>query len=386
MGGLSRPHRASPPGMSPLPLGGARACGPTRMSPAQLARARRAEQLRSRLRDRVPRHVQHCYGTGCRLWWIYTWRRDDPAVQLRVPYLCNSWRCEHCRRHEAHVTFARIKEATAKLDPRGYLFCVLTLDRDGYAGGTGWSDCDAAYKALGHMQRLLFWRLKRWMRKQGMNPLGSEWVATVECHRSGWPHVNILLWSPELADYVREHQSRFPEGSRDGTLFWGDLLQMLTAAGWGAVSTIETPRGSVERISGYLVKLAALADRTSGELAKLTQLPTVAPVRFRRLRSGKGFLPARLKDERYTGTLVRRCIELDGTCTVRPLHDVPVEAQRTVERCCYAEERLAHEEFAAWFRQRRHLPRPPVTHLYHGRVVSTQPGLARLAKQLEYEQ
>jgi hypothetical protein len=48
------------------------------------------------------------------------------------------------------------------------------------------------------------------------------------------------------------------------------------------------------------------ADRTVGEVAKLTQLPLNAPKRFRRLRSGRRFLKPRRKDPAWTGTVVRR--------------------------------------------------------------------------------
>lgn len=337
--------------------------------------------------ERVPKHVRLCHGNGGNAWWIYTWRKDDPATKQRVPYLCGSWRCPHCRAHEAHVTYARIQEACEPLDSSGFLLCVLTLDRPDSFAGPAWVDADAAYKSLSAKSRKFLKRLRRWQKKHGMRPLGNEWIATVEAHKSGWPHLNIVLWSPELAEYVRAHKLEHDQTSacggcertgcahcRQGTLLWGELLGAAVETGWGHVSTIECARqGNVERLTGYIVKLAGLAEQSAGEIAKLTQLPTVAPERFRRLRSGKGFLPPRYKDERYTGTLVRRYHEHDGTVTVQPLADIPEERQADVAECCQLEEDLAHEELIELIRKNRTLYRPPVLTAWRGVIVPETP-------------
>lgn len=354
---------------------------------ARDVRAQRARWIRSQLTERVPKHVRLCHGNGGNTWWIYTWRKDDPAKKQRVPYLCGSWRCPHCREHEAHVTFARIQEACAPLDSSGFMLVVLTLDRPDSFDGPAWVDADAAYKALSAQSRKFLKRLRRWQEAQGMTPLGNEWIATVEAHKSGWPHLNIVMHSSELADYVRAHKGEHDRSSecggcnrsgcphcRQGTLLWGPLLQHATDTGWGRISTIECAReNNVERLTGYIVKLAGLADRSAGEVAKLTQLPTVAPERFRRLRSGKGFLPPRYKDERYTGTLVRRYQEQDGTVTVQPLADIPAERADDVAECCQLEEDLAHEELEALKRRKVVLYRAPVITTYRGEVVPESP-------------
>jgi len=350
-------------------------------------REQRARWVRSQLYERVPKHVRLCYGNGGRSWWIYTWAKDNPEKKQRVPYLCQSWRCPHCREHEGHVTFARIQQACAPLSADGFLLLVLTLDRPDSFDGPAWLTADAAYKALSRKSRAFLKRLRRFQARMGWRVLNNEWIATVEAHKSGWPHLNIVLWSPELAEYCREHKREHDMTSacggcertgcahcRQGTLMWGELLDAAEGTGWGRVSTIECARdGNVERLTGYIVKLAGLADKSAGEVAKLTQLPTVAPERFRRLRSGKGFLPPRFKDERFTGTLVRRYQEVDGTVTVQPLADVSDERAKDVAECCQLEEDLAHEELAAWRQRNVKLYRAPVIVAFRGEVVPDSP-------------
>jgi len=265
----------------------------------------------------IPRHVAACqHSKECReRWFLWMWQRGNGSVQTRVPYNCNSWRCEVCRRFEAAVTFARIKEATAPLDPRGWCFLVLTLDREGYYSGKPWSDVTAAYRALGKMTRAVLqrigatWgpetRLEGKKRVRTVRKLGNRWVAVVEAHRSGWPHVNLMVWCPELAELLRsEHDARLedpeiadavhlsrdawkhkeavPEQvravARKASLLGGQLLELVSACGWGRQSTAEAARSS-EAIAGYIVKLAGQHDASVGELAKITQAPLNAPER-----------------------------------------------------------------------------------------------------------
>ena len=363
----------------------------------------------------IPRHVaacQHSPGQHER-WFVWTWSRTATSVQTRVPYSCNSWRCAVCRRHEAAVTFARIKEATDPLPPEGWCFLVLTLDRDGYYGGTPWADVTAAYRALGKMTRATLGKIGRqWgaetvLERSGrsselrtVRKLGNRWVAVVEAHRSGWPHVNLLVWCPELAELLRqEHADRLedpetgdavalardawargepiPAGVRErarrATVLSGALRDLAEASGWGRQSTAEAAR-SAEAIAGYVVKLAGQHDASAGELAKITQAPLAAPERFRRLRSGKGFLPPRHSDPNVTGCLMRRRRAVAGDWELCPINRPKDPAQEEpIERAARAELALIDEEERILSRQRGRLPpMPPLRIAVAGKLQGHQ--------------
>lgn len=307
----------------------------------------------------TPKHVQHCFqGAGARDWWIYTWKREAPGLKTRVPYHCNSWRCFRtvkdkdgkpvevgCARHEAAVTFARIKEAFDPLEKDGTIFLVMTLDRNGYYSGKPWLDVDQAFRSLGDLCGKFLKRLRRYCEARGWRSFGSKWVATVEAHRSGWPHINILIHCPELAlELAKEREQREATGARgrDAITLDGELARHARESGWGKQSTGERGRSS-DALAGYITKLAGLADATAGEVAKMTQAPTQAPARFRRLRAGTGFLPPRRTNPNVTGTMVRRTVyeghkQRDalgrmrvtgkGHLQVEPLHKVGEKAER----------------------------------------------------------
>lgn len=310
----------------------------------RLGAARRAVAAASAA-NVVPKHVKHCNGgAGARSWWLYTWRRDDPARKMRIPYNCSSWRCPHCARYEASVTFARIKQAFSPLSPDGAVFFVLTLDREGYYSREGgrWRNVTEAYRELGKLSEKFMKRLRRFHKRMGWASFGSKWVATVESHRSGWPHMNIVLHSPELAECLEtERLSRERRGfsKREQVLVQDELRACVVGAGWGPQSTAERGR-SADALAGYITKLAGVAGSTAGEVAKITQAPTTAPEKFRRLRAGKNFLPPRFSDPEVTGTLVRR-YHLQHGPVVLPIHTVKGEdARREVVICCEHEERL----------------------------------------------
>ena len=348
----------------------------------------------------LPRHVRACVSSPERAerWFAHTWHRGTPEVQVRIPYCCNSWRCAVCRRYEASVTFARMKQATDWLDPSGWCFLVLTLDREAYYGGRRWRDVTEAYRELGRLTAATLkrigatWgpdsRLEGKKRKRTVRKLGNRWVAVVEAHRSGWPHVNLLVWCPELAaELRRESEERLSdpeladavqlardawkrgvevtreirERARKATLAGGVLCRLLVESGWGRQSTAEAAR-SPDSVSGYMMKLAGQHDASVGELAKITQAPMNAPERFRRLRSGKGFLPPRYNNPNVTGCLVRRRRSREGDweiCAMNapkdPEQAAPTEQARRVELRCIEEE----EELLARNRGKP-TPMPPV--------------------------
>ena len=319
-----------------------------------------------------PGHVRQCQdaaGKHSRLWWIYTWRYCAPEDRIRIPYTCHSWRCEACAVGEAAVLFARLKETTEPLDPRGFVFMVLTLDQKGYYDKRehGWRkfrDLREAYRELGKQSQSFLYRLRAWQKRNGMTPVKSQWFATVESHRSGWPHMNLVLYSPELAEHLDHEQKEMAGIGFDGRalmLLRGELLAMAMAAGWGRESTAERVRDR-EAMAGYVTKSAGFADRTAGEVAKVTQLPLSAPPRFRRLRSGKGFLVERKQgNPNWTGTLIRRQPGYGFERNVLTLHKLPKECTpeyaKTVQEVCNTEVGIWESELQKFDQKRSELAR-----------------------------
>lgn len=331
-----------------------------------------------------------------------------------------------CGRHEAAVTFRRFTQAIATVHeaelaadaPVGWVYTVLTLDRERYYGGRGFKDVNKAFAALGAMTRKARERIgRRWgwtsksyttrnkktgkTRVRHERTIGNRWVQTVEVHRSGWPHVNLWFWCPELAEALRaEHAERLEdpevadavalardawarkepipaevrERARRATVIGGELRELVEESGWGRQSTAEVPR-SIEAVAAYGVKLAGLHDVGLAELAKLTQVPMNAPERFRRLRAGKGFLPARYKNAEVTGCMVRRrrALDVKGRRTegweVHACNGPKDPAQaEAVERARQAELALIDEEERLLSQWRRLPPMPPIRRAYAGKL------------------
>jgi hypothetical protein len=133
-------------------------------------------------------------------------------------------------------------------------------------------------------------------------------VSTTEAHRSGWPHVNWLIHHPEFAEWLdNERADRIREGlsEREAILASREFLDVVLRSGFGLQTTAERAR-SAETVASYIVKLSGETDGTIGEVTKLCQLPVNAPLRFRRLRSGVGFLPPRRGSDETCSQLVDR--------------------------------------------------------------------------------
>jgi len=345
------------------------------------------------------------------------WPREGTATQLtRVQYCCNSWRCDVCRRHEAAVLFARLRDAAVRpdLDPRGWCFLVLTLDRN------EWADVNSAYRGLSKLTNRTLKRIgRRWgpvsrteksgraKKERVVRALGNQWIAVVEAHRSGWPHMNLFVWCPELAELLEQEQQdtlqdpqirdahersialwrarrRLPpeavgprfagelpdelrQVARKATVARGELLALLVGCGWGYQSTAERAR-DVESVLAYGTKLAGMHDDSLGELAKVTQAPLCAPARFRRFRCGKGFLPPRRSNPEVTGCMVRRRRAVAGDWEIGSINAPKDPAQlEQVERARVAELVLIEEEERILSRSRGQLPAmPPVRFVRRG--------------------
>jgi len=275
------------------------------------------------------------------------------------------------------VTFARIKEATSRkeYDEHGWVYLCLTLDRDGYYTGKPWLDVNEAYRALSKMSEKLLKRLRR----EWTEPLRA-WYAVVEAHKSGWPHVNLVVYAPRLArELAISMRARLDAGAtaREASLLEGKLLEHAMDVGWGRQSIAEKVRDR-DALAAYGVKLAGLQDATIGELAKITQAPTMAPARFRRLRSAKGFLPPRRTNPEVTGALVRRRRSPEGDWQIlrlNPPHD-PAQVEPT-DRAVQAELALIREEEAILSRNRALPAMPPLRLARCGQVESLQEATER---------
>lgn len=286
-----------------------------------------------------------------RMYWVYTWPRDQrfPHYVTRRPYTCNSWRCPYgvCAQHEAHVMFARMSEAFAPYPPEHLVFMVLTLSSDQQKRRH--YDLKSLYRELRRRVEMFVKRLRRFLEREGVEPFGSEWVSTVEQHRSGVPHVNMLIGCEAFAKWVKirtDGNRLLGLDDRESTLLGrldGELAEHLEACGLGWRCTAEIAQ-SRDKVIGYLGKIARWADQTHAEIAKVSQLPVKAPKGFRRLRSGRNFLPKRHKGDK-TGTIVRRVVTREGDEEVRPLVRSQNEQYNlVVDAVCKLEQQLAWSE------------------------------------------
>lgn len=342
----------------------------------------------------VPKHVHQCLRQGGRGWALWVWNINHPETKTRLAYTCRSWRCvdadgkpTDCARAAAAQLFARIKEATDKYPSDEFTSWVLTLDREGfYTGGRKpWVDAEDAYRQLGHMSERFIKRLRRWCVKMGWTHFESKWIQVVEAHKSGWPHVNLLIHHPQLAQYVQDHyeeQLNLGHSETSSKLLFDDILNHATACDWGTRSTVERVR-SKDAMAGYIAKLAAYADEHIGELAKLTQAPTNAPIKFRRVRSGKGFLPPCRKNPNWTGVLTRRYYHKEWGYIAEPFlgkkNPTPQERLDHVNECTGIEEKQFIDELVREQRAKQ-LPKRWQIGYYGLPPVSTWLGGKRVAE------
>jgi hypothetical protein len=344
------------------------------------ARWRAAKRRDSRLDPAfiaaLPKYVRCCWRNPDleHPFWVWIWEKANPQKATRRPYLCNSWRCRWgCERHQAHTLYARIREAFEGVPAEETLLVVLTMPSlDHEARGLA---LDEVYRGISHRHRWLNRMWKRRLQKLGLPDFGNRWVATVEAHASGVPHLNVYMHSPELAKIAREQRAAALEAGasiqrkEDIRIQASPWLRCVTRAGFGVLATW-TVSSNVERMIGYMVKGAARfeetnlelrartsGERVAGEVAKPSQLPLNAPKGLRRVRSGKGFLPPKHKDETITGTILRRKITPQGDEIVLPLvKSQDPDYMRIVDLVCDLEQRIAWDDEgkrakAAWCRR-----------------------------------
>ena len=235
---------------------------------------------------REPKWMKAC---ACQAWHLPL-RSLKTGKMKRVPWRCRSWRHQgECARWVAKRDFARISEALDGFDPGNIVYVVLTLDQEKEKG-----TAEQAYQTM--------WRrwqsLRQWLERE-YGKFG--YVGTIEQHRTGWPHFNLVLVNHRFAKAIREQT----KGKSGVAPSW--LKAAAVRAGFGYRAWAQAPR-DVRELSGYIVKLAHRESLT-GEVTKLTQLPLRAPAGTRRLRSSRCFLAPTYKSSgEWTGQLVRHSV------------------------------------------------------------------------------
>lgn len=189
--------------------------------------------------------------------------------------------------------FARIRQALRPLHVANLLLVVLTLDPRREP-----KDLDSKYRVLQPQWQELQRALTKTFGK-------FDFVTTVEAHRNGRPHLNVIIHSRAIAAQLRRKPpNAWDQKERLGPSWWRTYAAQ---AGWG----YRTYLGHVltkDDAASYVTKFEAgtvIDPATMGEVVKLSQLPVLAPRRMRRVRSSKGFLTAAKlpKDPSVTGKL-----------------------------------------------------------------------------------
>jgi hypothetical protein len=208
-------------------------------------------------------------------WHLLLCSKADPRRHQRTEYRCRSWRhAGACRTWRGAQDFVRVRAATQCR--RDWTYLVLTYAQK------EWDSPGALYRAgVLHWARLR----KRLSRRYG--PV--KYIQTWEQHKSGWPHVNVLignhsLYEASLKDWRAERRTT--------------LIPMAVACGFGQRLWVE-PMKDADSMAGYLTKLA---EELTGSGQK-SQVPIEAPYHFRRLRASQGVLPKPVKDPDITGRL-----------------------------------------------------------------------------------
>jgi len=224
-------------------------------------------------------------------------------------YTCGSRRCPKCRPYWGRKVYGRIEDALRKCDHENLVFAVFTLDQLGRYGGRRFSDAAEAMECLPWQAYLR--RLKYRCRKAGSH---LRYVATVEVHRNGWPHLNVIFDCPYLARLVRENEAELEQfAAGEVTKFTRSKMSALAhEAGFGPRCSFESVR-SIEAVGKYISKVAAEESKSLGspeyikdasktkrvtsEVTKASQDPVAAPANFRTLRSSRRFIPAKQRSK-----------------------------------------------------------------------------------------
>lgn len=215
---------------------------------------------------------------------------------FRLPFKCKSRNHPGaCQMAWRALLFARLRSPESWLmrtDPRELVFLTVTLPGRDHSE----RDPDELHREIGSRWNVLRgWLARRAKFRGDEQAMGYVWVR--ESHRSGVPHLHLVVRSRALADEVREAHHELMSMGADGDALtiapraWRDAGQR---AGFGTRMDASVVR-SVDAISGYVTKVV-------GELTKASQL-AATPTKVRCYGSSRGFIPRRYKREGWTGWL-----------------------------------------------------------------------------------
>lgn len=222
--------------------------------------------------------IQACHAGD---WSIVTWRKDGDGEMAARPFVCKSWRHEgDCRKACGECDLARVCQAIR--ENLHWTYLVITYPH------RSWKDPTQLFR----------WGVVHWsrMRKRLVEKFGKmKYIQTWEVHKSGWPHVNVIISNQNLHFMAVNDRSFLKREVID---------PMGIACGFGFTKWLK-PVYDEGGIAFYLTKLGL---ELTGAGHK-DQVPINAPPHFRRLRASRGLLPKRVKDENITGKLFKAAID-----------------------------------------------------------------------------
>jgi hypothetical protein len=243
-----------------------------------------------------------------------TWelQKPDGSSQL-VRFKCKSERCRHCAKTKTRHEFERLK-AQLTADAKGVrgspMFCTITWDLKKIA---------RRFKCTESEARTLSWGLSRrararWMellrgktregKRTGRYP-GLQYYGRVESHKKEGAHYHFILVCPELSrdmqgkfdsygEFLDDHRKtwvrnkrRKIEGKRPKRLSFSKvrkrLNDMAIDAGFGHqfnISPIDTSPidgggSSIDRVSGYITKVAGELTKTGQTSGQCNGMPVI---------------------------------------------------------------------------------------------------------------
>lgn len=223
------------------------------------------------------RSVEACEAQS---WHLHTW---DPADGHdhncnRVAFTCKSWRHEGpCRAARGALDWWRVSQGLEKRED--WVYCVLTF-RQGKTDAERFRTYKLAYVCWDKLR-------KRLVRSYGK----VAYVQTVERHRKGGCHLNVVIGNAAIACEVERDWRKWRREV---------LIPSAVDCGFGPVAWVERCDKASGRLAGYITKLA---NELTGALSK-DQVPDDAPPHFRRIRASRGLLPPAPESD-LTGELVK---------------------------------------------------------------------------------